>query len=51
MIYLTYHNFYKIFFNIEKILITDFSCKSTDNPEKDLEYKDLPLGYGGKRLK
>jgi len=39
------------FFNIEKILITDFSCKSTDNPEKDLEYKDVPLGYGGKRLK
>ena len=38
--------------NIEKILITDFSCKSTENIEKDAEYKyilerDLTLGYGG----
>jgi hypothetical protein len=36
------------FCNIEKIFITDFSCKSTENVEKDLEYKDFSLGYGGK---
>ena len=33
--------------NIEKILITDFSCKSTENEEKNSEYKETPLGYGG----
>jgi hypothetical protein len=33
--------------NIEKILITDFSCKSTENEEKNSEYRDSPLGYGG----
>ena len=38
--------------NIEKILITDFSCKSTENVEKDIEYKYIlernhNLGYGG----
>ena len=41
--------------NIEKILITDFSCKSTENEEKNSEYRDSPLGYGGtkkrKRIK
>jgi hypothetical protein len=40
------------YYNIEKILITDFSCKSTENVEKDAEYKyilerETNLGYGG----
>jgi hypothetical protein len=42
------------FYNIDKILITDFSCKSTENKEKDLEYSNILerntlMGYGGKK--
>jgi hypothetical protein len=44
------------FGNIDKILITDFSCKSTENVEKDLEYKNVlernsSMGYGGTKRK